>query len=1075
MSQPSYTILILGGGRRMHASIQRALARGRSARYTCVRAPSAAAGRAICATAPPDAVLVCDPIPDASALELVAELSGAHGPLAFAIVPLLEGDEATATRALELGAHDCVLHQRGFGLAIPRALSSALAQVELRRQNAALRGELAAAWQLVAPAGPATQAQPALSQAVLDALHAHIAVLDHDGVIVAVNAAWRCYARENGLGGAALSRADVGASYLAACRAGAASGDPDASAAYHGIRGVLSGEQASFTLDYPCHTASEQQWFSMSVAQLGVPHSGAVVAHTRITRRKRAEQALARSKAQLAAIIESAMDAIVAVDGDQRIVSWNAAAVRMFGCAAADALGQPIERFIPQRAHAAHRAYIGKYSAGADGARPMSDRGPVAARRADGSEFLIEASISSVVVGGQPLLTAVLRDITAGVQAAARLEAQAAQLAQLHAVALDLTRLLDGPQVSAAILEHSMTAVGAQHGAVLRYQPGEPHLQLLAARGFSADNRAQLAALPFESETVFAEAIRTQRPVFVESPTERDACYPQLSRQLRSPGSAAAAFPLLADDQLIGSLGLIFDEPRRLTQEECAFLDTLAQQCAQALGRALLSDAIQAATRAKDEALALLDMLFASAPIGLAFLDREQRYVRINAALAAMNGRPVAEHLGRSVDEVLPQLSAQLVPPYQAVLASAQPIVNREISGPAVGATGELRHTLESYYPVAAPGAPPIGVGVIVNDVTDLRRASAALHDAEQKLTALINILPFGISILNHQGRITFSNPALEQILGMSHEQLFASEYTKHRYINADGTPMPIAAFASARAAAEQRLVQNVETGRINDDGSVTWLNVTAVPVTIADWHVVLTVSDITERVLAEQALQASRQRLAELSARLVHTQENERRALAYELHDEIGQQLTGLNLILESGARATATQLRAKLSEAQQLVNVLTGQVRQLSLDLRPPMIDDLGLLPTLQWQVQRYTQQTGVAVDFKHSGLDAALPPHVAISAFRIVQEALTNIARHAGTAAAAVRVWVSAGQLNLTIEDQGRGFDVAAWLPGRTVGLAGMRERAELLGGQLILDSTPGEGTRIRASLPINAIDE
>jgi signal transduction histidine kinase len=135
--------------------------------------------------------------------------------------------------------------------------------------------------------------------------------------------------------------------------------------------------------------------------------------------------------------------------------------------------------------------------------------------------------------------------------------------------------------------------------------------------------------------------------------------------------------------------------------------------------------------------------------------------------------------------------------------------------------------------------------------------------------------------------------------------------------------------------------------------------------------------------------------------------------------------------------------------------------------------MIDDLGLLATLRWQIERYRQQTGVVVDFKYSGLDSALPPRIAIAAFRIVQEGLTNIARHAQIAAALVHVWTSAGQLKIMIEDHGCGFDTAATpLLGRTVGLASMHERTQLLGGQLSLDSVPGEGTRIRVTLPLSA---
>ena len=231
-------------------------------------------------------------------------------------------------------------------------------------------------------------------------------------------------------------------------------------------------------------------------------------------------------------------------------------------------------------------------------------------------------------------------------------------------------------------------------------------------------------------------------------------------------------------------------------------------------------------------------------------------------------------------------------------------------------------------------------------------------------------------------------------------------------------------------------------------------------------------IHDITERKRAEHELASSREQLRELSVRLVHAQEDERRALAYELHDEIGQQLTGLNLVLELGAYIPPEQLRSVLHNAQTLVNGLTSQVRKLSLELRPPMLDELGLQATLRWQIEQFARQTGIIIDFQYRGLEAALPPAVAIAAYRIVQEGLTNIARHAQSRTAEVRVSIGVNQLDLELEDHGRGFDQEETREAaRSVGLVGMRERVQLLGGTFTLESTPGTGTCIRVCIPLD----
>ncbi|MEW5960467.1 MAG: PAS domain S-box protein, partial [Chloroflexota bacterium] len=236
--------------------------------------------------------------------------------------------------------------------------------------------------------------------------------------------------------------------------------------------------------------------------------------------------------------------------------------------------------------------------------------------------------------------------------------------------------------------------------------------------------------------------------------------------------------------------------------------------------------------------------------------------------------------------------------------------------------------------------------------------------------------------------------------------------------------------------------------------------------------------SDITQRKQAEQEqrrlfeeVKAGRERLQILSHRLVEVQEAERRHIARELHDEVGQLLTGLKLTLEMSTGFPTEPSGGGLSEAKALVNELIGRVRELSLELRPAMLDDLGLLPTLLWHFERYTHQTQIRIDFSHYGLDKRFAPAVETAAYRIVQEALTNAARYAGVSQVSVKLWADPEALNALIEDQGRGFDFEAiQSTSSSSGLSGMHERAALLGGQLTITSQQGVGARIAATLPL-----
>lgn len=203
----------------------------------------------------------------------------------------------------------------------------------------------------------------------------------------------------------------------------------------------------------------------------------------------------------------------------------------------------------------------------------------------------------------------------------------------------------------------------------------------------------------------------------------------------------------------------------------------------------------------------------------------------------------------------------------------------------------------------------------------------------------------------------------------------------------------------------------------------------------------------------------AERMRLA-----AVLLEEAERRHIAKELHDEVGQSLTALKLRLQ------VAEASEQVVQARGLVDELLTRVSNLSLDLRPAMLDDLGLLPALVWLFERYTTQTNVKVEFAHAGLDGRMSPVVETAAFRIVQEALTNVARHAGVPSVNVRLWRDGRTLSVQVADAGKGFDVAAAMAaGRSSGLSGMRERCSALGGNLAIDSTES-GTRLTAELPL-----
>lgn len=224
--------------------------------------------------------------------------------------------------------------------------------------------------------------------------------------------------------------------------------------------------------------------------------------------------------------------------------------------------------------------------------------------------------------------------------------------------------------------------------------------------------------------------------------------------------------------------------------------------------------------------------------------------------------------------------------------------------------------------------------------------------------------------------------------------------------------------------------------------------------------------------------LQQRSQELNALSAQSVEALERERQRISRELHDEVGQALTMTRISLEMALRdvpAELTAVRSRLEEAITLTTQMLNDVRRLAYDLRPTVLDDLGLVSALHWYADTFSQRTELAVRFSADNLPERPPADVETVLYRLVQEGLTNIARHADARQVEIELTGEPQAICLRIRDDGRGFDAARlskpWSPGQGLGLRGMRERVKLLGGKLDVDSKPGKGTELRAWVPWN----
>ena len=227
--------------------------------------------------------------------------------------------------------------------------------------------------------------------------------------------------------------------------------------------------------------------------------------------------------------------------------------------------------------------------------------------------------------------------------------------------------------------------------------------------------------------------------------------------------------------------------------------------------------------------------------------------------------------------------------------------------------------------------------------------------------------------------------------------------------------------------------------------------------------------------------LETRTQQLRAISERVINAQEDERKHIARRLHDDTGQSLSTLIISLErleSSIPADAPDLKRRLVTARKLATRTLEDLRNVIYGLRPTMLDDLGLAPAIRWHARSRLDEAGVQVKFDSMDETLRLPPQIETTLFRIAQEAISNIVRHAQAKSAAIALWREDDTACLWVEDDGCGFDLARIssqaLPMQRLGLLGMRERVELVGGEMTIDSAPGRGTRLEVHIPLNGME-
>lgn len=362
-------------------------------------------------------------------------------------------------------------------------------------------------------------------------------------------------------------------------------------------------------------------------------------------------------------------------------------------------------------------------------------------------------------------------------------------------------------------------------------------------------------------------------------------------------------------------------------------------------------------------------------------------------------------------------------------------------------------------------------------DITQYKQTKAVLAEREQYLRAMFDNMQEGVITTNEAGTIESANPAALAIFGYDAEQLLGqNEILLMREQDRERHTRILKRYLEQDAGQQQSVMGGGrrEVTAVRADGTDFQMSLALDEMWLdGERRFIAIIRDVTESKMAQQALENSQLQLRELADHLQTVREAERAGIAREIHDELGQSLLALNMDLHWIGQRLPKQdqeLSAKVQSMKELVDSTVGVVQRISSDLRPAILDDLGLEAAISWYVEQYGKRTGIVRSISMDMGDVNLGLQASTAVFRILQEALTNVGRHSGADEVTVSLLVRDGYLNLEIADNGKGINEQQMSESGSFGLLGMRERALILDGDVSISPRPGGGTVVSLELPI-----
>ncbi|MFN8459298.1 MAG: PAS domain S-box protein [Anaerolineae bacterium] len=995
----------------------------------------------------------------------------------------------------------------------------------------------------------------AFNHAVLDSLPAHVAVLDKNGIIIAVNDAWQRFAQDNGGDPVATG---VGANYLEVCRQATGEDADEAPQVLEGIQRVLDGSQSRFTIEYSCHSPTEKQWYLLNVAHLSEQRGGAVTVHINITERKQVEETLRASEAHNRALIAAIPDAILHLDLNGIIRDANLPPDFVSANPKTKLVGQRLNQILLPEV--AQQALLKIQSALETGQAQTFEY-----------QILIEDEIHSretrVATLGPNEAIAIVRDVTERKKIEAALRESEQRYRQLFEGIGDavlvynaLGQFLDCNEVACQLLGYSRdeflrlnvtdiihpefhramwdnqqklwtahtivieSAHRSRSGAVI---PVEVNTHRVSYQGQAAivavvrdiTERKRTEKALRESQR-FIQRIADTAPfiIYLYDVIEHTIVYANsqiLSMlgytpiEMQTMGSRILLSLVHPDDlatvaQYFKELGAdtggsVFENEYRLKHSNGAWRwlrsrDVVFNRTVEGLPQQILGTADDITERKLiEEALAESERKYRELVENtnniILRLDAQGHITFFNEYAQKFFDYSTAEVLGQpTIGTLVPEIESggrDLRGLIQAIAQEPERYSYHENEN--MRRNGERVWTAWTNKAIMDEAGNLVEILCIGSDITARKQAEEALRESEartQKMQAqlldAIESLTEAFALYDSEDRLVLCNSKYREYYDLSEDLLIPGiRFEDHVRLSAyrgrileaiDHEEVWVSERVEQHQHPQGTYLQQLSNGR--------WLQISERRT--HDGGIVGVRTDITKLKQAEEekarlieAISQQREQLHALTGQLAEAQEIERRQLARELHDRVGQNLTALGLNLNlirgqlAGGTLTPASIQARLDDSLALVEQTTECIRDVMADLRPPVLDDYGLLAALRWYGSRVADRAGFTFNVQGDVSFPRLSAPLENALFRIAQEALINAAKHALATQVTVTIELDDEVIRLQVVDNGHGFDLSHLTKAGEKphwGILTMTERAEAVGGWFRIESEPQRGTQV-----------